>query len=76
LPPWRFSPRVPWPVSWRLSRSAYIATATSRTPRRTHRPQTRAANGVSVRISGVTRNASLYRQDYLLASQEVDVITR
>lgn len=36
----------------------------------------RTANGVSVRISGVTRDASLYRQDYLLASQEVDVITR
>ena len=36
----------------------------------------RVANGVSVRISGVTHDARLYRQDYLLASQEVDVITR
>jgi hypothetical protein len=35
----------------------------------------RAANGVTVRLYGTTRDASLHRQDYLLASHEVDVIT-
>jgi hypothetical protein len=37
---------------------------------------TRAVNGFSIRISGVTRETSHYPQDYRLANHEVDVIAR